>query len=317
MSKQTKQSQTVSPIPKHKKRRGKGCCLLTLLVPVLALAFGYLWYFQRPLPANRHRTPFPDVEYIREVRRQEPRLIAHILKVPLGSPKHRFFVTPPEDPKAELPLAAQTTTQFLQKYKLQAAVNADAFYPWWSRSLFNYYPHVGDRSATQGISASQGTVYVFPPKRKRELYPTLYFSQDNRAQFFKPQGKIYNAISGMFMLINKGDLPKVTAVSEPYFYRQRDPRSAIGIDREGKTLIIVVVDGRQPNYSEGATLSELTEIMVRHGIYYGMNLDGGGSSALVVEGKNGQPLTLNSPIDCRIPGRQRAIANHLGVFIEK
>lgn len=48
-----------------------------------------------------------------------------------------------------------------------------------------------------------------------------------------------------------------------------------------------------------------------------MNLDGGGSTTLVMEGDNGQPVLLNSPIDSRIPGRERAVANHLGIFASK
>jgi hypothetical protein len=43
-------------------------------------------------------------------------------------------------------------------------------------------------------------------------------------------------------------------------------------------------------------------------------MDGGGSSTLVVEGKDGLPQILNTPIDNLVPGRERAIGNHLGIF---
>jgi exopolysaccharide biosynthesis protein len=55
--------------------------------------------------------------------------------------------------------------------------------------------------------------------------------------------------------------------------------------------------------------------MIDLGAYYAMNLDGGGSSTMVIEGANGEPVILNSPIDSRIPGRERPVANHLGIFI--
>ena len=79
--------------------------------------------------------------------------------------------------------------------------------------------------------------------------------------------------------------------------------------------MLMIVDGRQPNYSEGITLSELAELMREFGAYHALNLDGGGSSTLVVAGVDGQPRVLNSPIHTRIPGRERPVATHLGVYI--
>jgi hypothetical protein len=75
----------------------------------------------------------------------------------------------------------------------------------------------------------------------------------------------------------------------------------------------VVVDGRQPGYSEGVTLAELAEIVLALGAESGLNLDGGGSTALVMAGPFG-PQTLDSPIHTRLPMRQRPVANHLGVY---
>ena len=92
------------------------------------------------------------------------------------------------------------------------------------------------------------------------------------------------------------------------------PRTAIGISGEGNKLVIVVVDGRQPLYSQGATMSELAEIMLFYGADTAMNLDGGGSSTLVAEKGLGVKV-LNSPIDRNIPGRERAVGNHLGIII--
>lgn len=92
------------------------------------------------------------------------------------------------------------------------------------------------------------------------------------------------------------------------------PRMAIGLDGSGQKLIIVVIDGRQPLYSQGATLAKLAEIMLYCGADTAMNSDGGGSLTLVVQGSLG-PRVLNSPIDNNITGRERAMGNHLGIFI--
>ena len=60
---------------------------------------------------------------------------------------------------------------------------------------------------------------------------------------------------------------------------------------------------------------KLAELLILQGANIAMSLDGGGSSTMVIEGKNGEPVILNSPIDNYIPGRERPVANHLGIFI--
>jgi exopolysaccharide biosynthesis protein len=82
--------------------------------------------------------------------------------------------------------------------------------------------------------------------------------------------------------------------------------------------MLFVVDGHQPNYSEGMTLPELAQIVLKHEGYTALNLDGGGSSTLVIEGLDGKPIVLNSPIHGRVPpGRERPVANHLGIFARR
>ena len=97
-----------------------------------------------------------------------------------------------------------------------------------------------------------------------------------------------------------------------------DPRTAIGTNRNGRYIYLVVVDGRQPFYSEGATFAELAGLFQKHlGAFYAMSLDGGGSSTMVVVGDNLEPVILNSPIDSYIPMRERPVANYLGVHESK
>ncbi len=125
---------------------------------------------------------------------------------------------------------------------------------------------------------------------------------------------MYNAISGNGILLEQG-LSQV-ADSAPYFDTPL-PRTAIALDKTSRFMLIIVVDGRQPNYSEGVTLAELAEIVAGFGGYTALNLDGGGSTALVAIGKSGKPIQLNSPIDNRIPGRERPVANHLGIYARR
>jgi hypothetical protein len=43
-------------------------------------------------------------------------------------------------------------------------------------------------------------------------------------------------------------------------------------------------------------------------------MDGGGSSTMVIRDRQGRAVVLNSPIESGVPGKERAVANHLGVF---
>jgi exopolysaccharide biosynthesis protein len=61
----------------------------------------------------------------------------------------------------------------------------------------------------------------------------------------------------------------------------------------------------------------LAELLKAQGAYYAMSLDGGGSSTLVTEDNDGKPRILNSPIDNYIPGRERPVGNHLGIYLNK
>ncbi len=84
--------------------------------------------------------------------------------------------------------------------------------------------------------------------------------------------------------------------------RQRHPRSALGWSRDGRTLALVVVDGRSSR-SAGATTPELALILRDLGAWEAVRLDGGGSSTLVID-----ETVVNAPSD----GHERAVANHLG-----
>lgn len=62
------------------------------------------------------------------------------------------------------------------------------------------------------------------------------------------------------------------------------PRTAIGVI-DTNHLVLVVVDGRSPGYSAGVTLTGLAQIMQDLGATTAYNLDGGGSSTMVLDGE--------------------------------
>ena len=147
--------------------------------------------------------------------------------------------------------------------------------------------------------------YSFPsPLDNNELTETYMAAPPTAstagAMLWEPQ----QAIGGGPMLVFKKK-----NVAMDYYYREimhtggtagtsRQPRTAIGGTKDGKVML-VVCDGRGQNGSNGMTLSELADLFVEAGMDYAINLDGGGSSAIV--GYDGQ--VCNAPSD----GSQRSV----------
>ena len=285
--------------------------VILLLFIILALCFGGYALYDRGRPAliPLKQKLYEGVTYRRLVDLFPHPMIAHVLTIDTKTKGIEFLVTPP-DKEGELPLKARTTSQYLEEFGLQIAVNGDNFSPWWSRSPADYYPHVGDPVAPFGFAASNGKVYSIDDIEEVGIRPTLYINRRNVLSFNNQPNRVHNAISGERMIVLKGE------VAPDLDDNELEPRTALGLNRNGRYLYIVVVDGRQPFYSEGATFVDLAELMIEQGAFMAMNMDGGGSSTMVVEGKNGQPRILNSPIDSYIPGRERPVGNHLGLYIK-
>jgi exopolysaccharide biosynthesis protein len=90
------------------------------------------------------------------------------------------------------------------------------------------------------------------------------------------------------------------------FSSKRHPRTSVGFTIDKQKVIFFVVDGRQPGYSAGMTLPELATYMLEWEIYQGVNLDGGGSSTMVIGGE-----VANRPSDT---SGERPVANALLVI---
>ncbi|MEE8368756.1 MAG: phosphodiester glycosidase family protein, partial [Thermoanaerobaculia bacterium] len=103
------------------------------------------------------------------------------------------------------------------------------------------------------------------------------------------------------------ETPERESISQTFFLA-RHPRTAVGVRPNG-TLLLVTVDGRQPRKSVGMTLRELTDLFLELGAESAMNLDGGGSTSMVIDGN-----TINSPSDL---SGDRMNADALLVFARK
>lgn len=87
------------------------------------------------------------------------------------------------------------------------------------------------------------------------------------------------------------------------------PRTAVGFSRDGSTMHVLSVDGRQA-HSGGVTLTELALMMDRLGAHNALNLDGGGSTTLLARQPGAaSPTVVNSPAD----GEEREVPNGLAI----
>jgi len=291
-----------------KKRNNIRRLIASIVVLTLGVVAYVIFGSNRPAPIPMKEELYEGVTYRRVVRYFPRAMIAHVIIIDTKTKGIQFLVTP-ADSKSETPLNARTTSQFLDEFGVQIAINGDGFSPWWSRGPADYYPHVGDPVMPLGFAASKGDDYSEGIELSVGEKPTLYISRRNAFAFNDKPNRVFNAISGDRMLVLQGQPVTDLADSE------LDPRTAIGLNKNGRYLYIVVVDGRQPFYSAGITFADLANLLVDQGAYIAMSLDGGGSSTLVMEGETGEPVLLNSPIDNYIPGRERPVANHFGVYI--
>jgi exopolysaccharide biosynthesis protein len=102
-----------------------------------------------------------------------------------------------------------------------------------------------------------------------------------------------DVVSGVPQLIKNGQI-EITweqEKSSKAFVETRHPRTAVAKLKDGKFLMITV-DGRQPGVSVGMNLNELAEMLLELGATDAMNLDGGGSTAMFLDGK-----IVNKPSD--------------------
>ena len=114
------------------------------------------------------------------------------------------------------------------------------------------------------------------------------------------------ALGGGDIILQDGEIVDGTADLE--HEKTRQPRTAVGL-REDGGIVIAVVDGRQLSYSSGMTLYTLAAFMRDLGCTSALNLDGGGSSCMVLFGAGGAK-TVSRPSD----GSVRRVSNALAIL---
>lgn len=136
------------------------------------------------------------------------------------------------------------------------------------------------------INAVRDTISGFSkPAAEKAILQS--YDNNTRARMFFPAWKMRTAVGGGPVLLQNGEI-KVTNNEELKFAGKaiddKHPRTAMGYTKDNK-LIILVVEGRHSGVAEGATLTQLAKLFKDLGCWEALNLDGGGSSCMLVNGK--------------------------------
>jgi hypothetical protein len=250
--------------------------------------------------------------------RVNPPLRMHVVRVDLTDSAVKLRVVPAGDkPPAEgpWPTTLHTVRHVAQREGFDVAVNGDFFATRDTREMFGrkvpYF--IGNPARVLGWAMSDGQLWSRPPLGRASA--ALAMHADGKVSigsFQKLPDDAHQAVSGSGLLVDRG---RNVARGD-----DRAPRTAVGLNADSSELMILVVDGRRENFSAGLTLSQLADEMIGLGCATALNLDGGGSSTLVLRDRaSGELRTINRPSDghdARIPlSLERAVANVVGIVI--
>jgi hypothetical protein len=226
--------------------------------------------------------------------------------------------TTPGDRSGGREFRARLTSDFAAAFGYDAAVNGGYFTPFRGGSPGgeDYYPRVGDPVDVSGAAIAFARDVSPVELTEDERVNAIVCIAGARVEIMDGQScaaGVEHALAAGPRLLADGAVRDVAPFGAAYA-SARHPRTALGIDAHARKAWLVVVDGRQDGFSEGASLAELTAIFLRLGAVDAINLDGGGSTTLVLE-RDGAVHIVNSPIHTGVPGRERPVANHLGVRV--
>jgi len=243
---------------------------------------------KRALAADVWSDPYPGVRHLHRTR---ARVDVHILLIDLSAPEVSLVSTRPSD--RGLPVG-----DFARQYGAEIALNA------------NYFD-----GAYRPCGLAAGDGRAWSDAYEEECSASIGFGVLNQALAFDsaqtlrstPEPWMSDVVSGKPWLVRDG--VALTGWLAPGHIGVRHPRTAAGLSRDRKTLLLLVADGRKRE-AIGLDGDELAALMLELGAWDAFNLDGGGSSELYVKGEGG---VQNHPSD----GRGRGVGNHLGIRINR
>jgi len=233
----------------------------------------------------------------------------NVVDIDLSAPGLRFQLSPH---MGRLDTICMSALAFMCERKAQMAINAHFFEPW---PMTN-----SDQAANLvGIAASDGQVYSpfeDNPSRPFAIHtnaPGLNLDARNHATIVHrgtnafsaaEPVRLWNTVSGNEYIVSNG----MNIAAHSAWNTNTNPRTAIAI-APGNHLLLVTVDGRQTNISEGVTVLELADLLIHdYRVEHALLLDGGGSTTLAMDAP--VPHIVNVPTE----QPPRAVGSSLAIF---
>lgn len=208
------------------------------------------------------------IQYAKEEYSKLP-LIIHILKIDLKNKNINIVNTPPDRFKESGKVYPETVMSFAKRENTEAAMNA---------CFFKYRTPLDRIYASLGIHIHKGEILSPPIPRLASLCFTkdrLVFITSNQNKTSFPSEIIY-AVSGFNKILENGKA--VNLKNEV-----PDSRTIAGTDIEKKILFVLFAEGENKYKSRGVSISEAVFLMQKLGAFEAIQLDGGGSSSLVIK----------------------------------
>ena len=135
--------------------------------------------------------------------------------------------------------------------------------------------------------------HLLRPSRNKPFVRYIFRAHNKDGVTILVPSEYTDMVTGVPQLIKNGkiDITWEQEKASKSFVETRHPRTAVAKLKDGKFLMITV-DGRQPGVSVGMNLQELAEYLLSIGASDAMNLDGGGSTTMFLDGK-----IVNTPSD--------------------
>ena len=268
-----------------------------------------------PLHAEQRAThPYLGITLIDRTESAPRPVHMHVVQIDLTAPGLRFKLSPPAGSRE---VVRQTTLAFLAQEHAQLAINAHYFLP---------FPSADTDAWVIGIAASEGRVYSAfeSPEQDYALLadaPGINIDRENHASIVhrdpgQPDGRhvaepvtLWTTFAGSAQIVTHG----AVSIPDLEWYRAVQARTAAGLSRDSRTLTLLTVD--KSGGSEGMRIGEVAEMLRRdYGVWEALNLDGGGSSTLVMDDPvTHAPRLVNASSDAN-HASGRAVGSSLAVF---
>ena len=261
---------------------------------------------------QRVTQPFIGITYIDRTEDTPRAVHMHIAQIDLAAPGLRFKLSPPSGGRE---VVRQTTLEYARQERAQLAVNAHYFLP---------YPSTDAEAWLVGVAVSDGRVYSAfeTPEQDYALVayaPGVNIDPVNHASIVHrdpghADGRhviepvtLWTTVAGSAQIVTDG----IRSVPDLAWYDAVSARTAIGLSQDGRTLTLFTVD--RSGGSDGMKVGEVADLLMRdYGVRNALNLDGGGSTTMVLQDPATHEASIVNASSDNPAGR--AVGSSLAVF---